>query len=255
MEQGSTSSPLLPKPFCKPSAYSDAPEAEYTENIKHDSSPPPPEPFPEPSPEPQEPESEPLTSSGITRTPAKTDELDRSISLLSLNPSQASNSFIDPIVPWFDMGLFLYDIGQRIEKVSSDGHCLLYSIMQALKLNHDIHINYRTIANRIWKEINERIVFYVHFICGERNKPDNVLEDVHKYIEEKDYTIPVADLTLRSLAHLAPLKSLITLYINICKITFFPSMQFAYIYIYIYIYIYTYIHMFIQVYPCNTRDI
>ena len=47
---------------------------------------------------------------------------------------------------------------------------------------------------RIWKEINEGIVFYVHFICGERNKLDDVLEDVHKYIEEKDYTTPVADL-------------------------------------------------------------
>ena len=38
-------------------------------------------------------------------------------------------------------------------------------------------------------------------------------------------------LTLPSLAHLAPLKSLITLSINICKITFFPSTQFAYIYV------------------------
>ena len=37
-------------------------------------------------------------------------------------------------------------------------------------------------------------------------------------------------LTLPSLTHLAPLKSLITLYINICKITFFPSTQYAYIY-------------------------
>ena len=65
--------------------------------------------------------------------------------------------------------------------------------MQALKLDHDIHIKDTTIANRIWKEINKRIVFYLHFICGERNKLDDVLEDVHKYIEEKDYTIPVAD--------------------------------------------------------------
>ena len=70
----------------------------------------------------------------------------------------------------------------------------MYSIMQALKLDHDIHIDHKTIAQRIWKEINERIVFYVHFICGQRNKPDDVLKDVHKYIEEMDYTIPVADL-------------------------------------------------------------
>ena len=99
------------------------------------------------------------------------------------------------------MGLFLYHIGQRIEKVSSDGHCLMYSIMQALKLDHDIHINHRTIANRIWKEINERIIFYIHFICGERNKPDDVLEDVHKYIEEKNYAIPVADLIVSAAAN------------------------------------------------------
>ena len=65
--------------------------------------------------------------------------------------------------------------------------------MQALKLDHDIHINHRTISNRIWKEVNKRIVFYIHFICGERNKLDDVLEDVCKYIEEKDYAIPVAD--------------------------------------------------------------
>ena len=30
--------------------------------------------------------------------------------------------------------------------------------------------------------------------CGERNKPDDVLEDVHRYIEERKYTISVADL-------------------------------------------------------------
>ena len=73
--------------------------------------------------------------------------------------------------------------------------------MQALKLDHDIHINHRTIANRIWKEIIERIVFYVHFICGERNKLDDVLEDVCKYIEEKDYTIPAADLIVGAAAN------------------------------------------------------
>ena len=73
--------------------------------------------------------------------------------------------------------------------------------MQASKLGHDIHIDHRTIANRIWKEINERLVFYVHFICGERNKPDDVPEDVRKYIEEKDYTIPVADLIVGAAAN------------------------------------------------------
>ena len=60
----------------------------------------------------------------------------------------------------------------------------MYAMMQALKLDHDIHIDHRTIASRIWKEINERIDFYIHFICGETNKLDEVLEDVCKYIEE-----------------------------------------------------------------------
>ena len=196
MEQGSTSSPLPHEPFLEPSADVDAPNAEHIDYIKQTSSPPPPKTFPEPppSPKPQQPEPQPSTSSGIRRTPARTYELDRSISLLSPTPLQTSNSFIAPVVPWSDMGLFLYDIGQRVEKVSSDGHCLMYARMQALKLDHDIHINQRTIANRTWKEINERIVFYIHFICQERSKPDDVLEDVCKYIEEKDYTIPVADL-------------------------------------------------------------
>ena len=73
--------------------------------------------------------------------------------------------------------------------------------MQVLKLDHDIHINHRTISNRIWKEINKIIIFYVHFICGERNKPDDVLEDVHKYTEEKNYAIPVADLIVSAAAN------------------------------------------------------
>ena len=77
----------------------------------------------------------------------------------------------------------------------------MYAIIQALKLDNDIHINHRTNANRMWKEINERIIFYIHFICGERNKPDDVLEDVHKYIEKKDYTIPVADLIVGAAAN------------------------------------------------------
>ena len=78
---------------------------------------------------------------------------------------------------------------------------MMYSIMQALKLDHDIHINHRTITNRIWKEIIERIIFYIHFICGERNKLDDVLEDVCKYIEERNYTIPIADLIVDAAAN------------------------------------------------------
>ena len=77
----------------------------------------------------------------------------------------------------------------------------MYSIRQALKLDHDIHIDHKTIVQRIWKEINKRIIFYVHFICGERNKLDDVFKDVCKYIEEKDYTIPVADLIVSAAAN------------------------------------------------------
>ena len=73
--------------------------------------------------------------------------------------------------------------------------------MQALKLDHDIHIDHRTIANRIWKEINKRIIFYIRFICGERNKQDDVLEDVCKYIEERNYTIPIVDLIVGAAAN------------------------------------------------------
>ena len=62
------------------------------------------------------------------------------------------------------------------------------------------------------RKINERIVFYVHFICGERNKPDDVLEDVHKYFEEKDYTIPVADLIVGAAAN--PLNINLKIYEN-----------------------------------------
>ena len=43
-------------------------------------------------------------------------------------------------------------------------------------------------------EFGKKSIFYVHFICGKRNKPDDVLKDVCKYVEEKNYTIPVADL-------------------------------------------------------------
>ena len=113
MEQGSTSSSLSPEPFLEPLADVDAPDAKHIDNIEQTSSPLPSEPFaePSPSPKPQQPEPQPLTSSGIRRTPAKTYELDRSISLLSPIPSQASNSFIAPIVPYSEMGLFLYDIG------------------------------------------------------------------------------------------------------------------------------------------------
>ena len=145
------------------------------------SSPPTPEAFPEPSASSYPPGPEHLENIDQPSTPPPT-------------PSQASTSFLALVVPWSDMGLFLYDIGQRIEKVSLDGHCLMYSIMQALKLDHDIHIDHRIIANRVWKEINERIIFYVHFICGERNKLDDVLKDVCKYIEDRNYTIPIADL-------------------------------------------------------------
>ena len=45
----------------------------------------------------------------------------------------------------------------------------------------------------------------------------------------------IKDLTFPLLAGVATLNSLITLYINICKITFFPSTQFAYIYVNIFI--------------------
>ena len=77
----------------------------------------------------------------------------------------------------------------------------MYSIMQALKLDHNIHIDHGMIANRIWKEINEKIIFYVHFVCRERNKLDDVLNDVRKYIEEKNYTLSVADLIVGAAAN------------------------------------------------------
>ena len=195
MEQSSTSSAPPPEPFHEPSSDLDAPLAKDTEN-EHCSSPPPPEPFMEPSPSPEA-EPQPSTSSA----PRKIYELDKSISLLSPTPSQDASSIIPPAVSWTNIGLFLYDIGRRVEKVSSDGHCLIYSIMQALKLDHNIDISHTTIANRIWKEINERIIFYVQFICGERNQPTDVLEDVCRYIEQKDYTIPVADLIVGAAAN------------------------------------------------------
>ena len=86
----------------------DPPEPENLENIQETSSPLPPEPFPEPSPspDPQELEPQPSTSTGITQTPAKSYELDKSITLFSPTPSQASSSFLAPVVPWSDMGLF-----------------------------------------------------------------------------------------------------------------------------------------------------
>ena len=113
MEHGSTSSPPTPEAFPEPLASSDPPEPGHPENIEQPSSPPPPEPFPEPSPEPepQELEPQPSTSTGITRTPAKTYELDKSITLFLPTPSQASSSFLALVVPWSNMGLFLYDIG------------------------------------------------------------------------------------------------------------------------------------------------
>ena len=102
-----------PEAFVEPSAFSDPPEPENLENIEDTSSPLPPEPFPEPSPspDPQELEPQPSTSTGITQTPAKTYELDKSLTLFSPTPSQVSSSFLAPVVPWSDMGLFLYDIG------------------------------------------------------------------------------------------------------------------------------------------------
>ena len=109
-EHGSRSSPT-PGALPETSASSYPPEPEHPENIEQPSSPLPPEPFPEPSPEHQELEPEPSTSSGIAQTPAKTYQLDKSITLFLPTPSQASSSFLAPVVPWSNMGLFLYDIG------------------------------------------------------------------------------------------------------------------------------------------------
>ena len=79
----------------EPSGSLDPPEPEHPENIEETSSPPPPEPFPEPSPspDPQELEPQPSTSTGITQKPAKTYELDKTITLFSPTPSLASSSF------------------------------------------------------------------------------------------------------------------------------------------------------------------
>ena len=111
IDHGSTSSPPTPEAFAEPSDSSDPPGPEHPENIKETSSPLPPEPFPEPSPspDPQELEPQPSTSTGIT--PAKTYQLDKTIPLFLLTPSQPSSSFLAPVIPWSDMGLFLYDIG------------------------------------------------------------------------------------------------------------------------------------------------
>ena len=109
-ECGSSSSPT-PGAFPETSASSHPREPEHPENIEQPSSPLPSEPFPEPSLEHQEIEPEPSTSSGITRTPAKTYQLDKFITLFLPTTSQASSSFLAPVVPWSDMDLFLYDTG------------------------------------------------------------------------------------------------------------------------------------------------
>ena len=94
-EHGSSSS-LTPGAFPETSASSHPPEPEHPENIEQPSSPLPPEPFPEPSPECQELEPKPSTSSGITQTPAKTCQLDKSITLFLPTPITSFKFLFSP---------------------------------------------------------------------------------------------------------------------------------------------------------------
>ena len=54
-------------------------------------------------------------------------------------------------------------IGQKIIKIPSNGHCLLLAIKQSLDSDFQIQREEKNIAQKIWKEIKDRVNFYHEF--------------------------------------------------------------------------------------------
>ena len=75
-------------------------------------------------------------------------------------------------------------IGQKIIKIPSNGHCLLLAIKQSLDSDFQIQREEKNIAQKIWKEIKDRVNFYCEFTTL---TPEQLMRDAHKSFYEEEY--------------------------------------------------------------------
>ena len=91
-------------------------------------------------------------------------------------------------------------IGRKIIKIPSNGHCLLLAIKQSLDSDFQIQREEKNIAQKIWKEIKDRLNFYCEFTTL---TPDQLMRDAHKYLSMKKntYTLEVVDVIVFAAAN------------------------------------------------------
>ena len=99
-------------------------------------------------------------------------------------------------IPWCDIHEHISAIGRETETIHGDGFCLINAIRACLLRDHKIELGQRTIQWKIWREVKDRIPFYVEFAVNQTE--EQVLKDVNKYLKTcgKNYTLPVIDVII-----------------------------------------------------------
>ena len=76
-------------------------------------------------------------------------------------------------------------------ETSSDGHCLVYSIIESLNKQHDLTYEYRHVLNEIRHEIDSNMSYYTQL------PGINSVFELHRllcaYIDGKNYDTPLGD--------------------------------------------------------------
>ena len=95
----------------------------------------------------------------------------------------------------------------QIIKAPSDGHCMIHAWNIALENSKEIQNKpkYIQLCNLIYHEFTENINRYRNFISN----TTNIAEEVHKYLQYRNYASEVGDLVLQALANVTEISAMI----------------------------------------------
>ena len=105
-------------------------------------------------------------------------------------------TFSPQFIPWCDLDKHIGQLGCKIDRIASDGQCLLNAIEHCLVIDHNIKLSDKSLSCKLFQEIKKRSGFYLQFT--QNTTEQALLQDMAKYLNRKKrcYTIPNVDLIL-----------------------------------------------------------
>ena len=87
-------------------------------------------------------------------------------------------------------------MGRQINKIASNGECLLNAIQESLKQDQGIELSDKNLSRKLFQEIKNRTAFYLQFT--QNTTEMQLIQDIGKYLSRKrdTYTLPNVDLII-----------------------------------------------------------